>query len=75
MIREIKMTIKAINVNACNIYYETRDDNGAWEKQGVAPRFGTVEQVRRESYLGQIRWGWIPYDMEDAEVLTFWKEF
>ncbi len=75
MIRETKMTFKATSATTCDIYYETRDDNGAWEKQGVSPRLGTLEQVRQDSYRNQIHWGWTPYDPEDANTLTFWKEF
>ena len=75
MIRESKMTIKAVGANSCDIYCETRDDNGPWEKQGVIPVMGTVEQVMAERFANQTHWGWIPFDVEDGNVLTFWKEF
>lgn len=75
MIRESKMTIKAVGANSCDIYCETRDDNGSWEKQGVIPVMGTLEEVRAERIANQERWGWILYDIEQDNVLTFWKEF
>ena len=63
MIRESKMTIKAVGANSCDIYCETRDDNGPWVKQGVIPVMGTVEQVMAERIANQTHWGWIPYDV------------
>lgn len=75
MIRESKMTIKAVGANSCDIYCETRDDNGPWEKQGVIPVMGILEEVRAERIANQERWGWTLYDIEQDNVLTFWKEF
>ena len=75
MIRESKMTIKAVGANSCDILCETRDNYGAWERQGVIPTFGTLEQVKAERIANQERWGWTLLDIEEDNVLTFWKEF
>ena len=75
MIRESKMTLKQVGPNSVDIYCQTRDDNGPWEKQGVIPVMGTVERVRAERIANQERWGWTLYDIEEDNVLTFWKEF
>ena len=75
MIRESKMTIKAVGANSCDIHCETRDDNGPWVKQGVIPVMGTVKQVMAERVANQTHWGWTLYDIEEDNVLTFWKEF
>ena len=75
MIRESKMTLKQVGTNSVDIYCETRDDNGPWETQGVIPVMGTVEEVRAKRIANQERWGWTLYDIEQGDVLTFWKEF
>lgn len=75
MIRESKMTLKQVGTNSVDIYCETRDDNGPWEKQGVIPVMGTVEEVRAKRIANQEKWGWTLYDIEQDNVLTFWKEF
>ena len=75
MIRESKMTLKQVGTNSVDIYCETRDDNGPWEKQGVIPVMGTVEEVRAKRIANQEKWGWTLYDIEQENVLTFWKEF
>ena len=74
MIRESKMTIKQVSADSCDILCETRDDNGAWKLQGVIPVLGTLEQVRAERIANQERWGWTLDDIEDNNILTFWKE-
>ena len=53
MIRESKMTIKQVGPQSCDIYCETRDNYGAWEKQGVIPVFGTLEEVRAKRIANQ----------------------
>lgn len=75
MIRESKMTLKQVGPNSVDIYCETRDDYGPWEKQGVIPVMGTVEEVRAKRIANQEKWGWTLYDIEEDNVLTFWKEF
>ena len=75
MIRENKMTIKQVGANSCDIYCETRDNYGMWEKQGVIPVLGTMEQVRAKYIANQEKWGWTLYDIEQENILTFWKEF
>ena len=74
MIRESKMTIKQVSADSCDILCETRDDNGAWKLQCVIPVLGTLEQVRAERIANQERWGWTLDDIEDNNILTFWKE-
>ena len=74
MIREFKMTIKSVGANFCNIYCETRDDYGTWEKQGVIPTLGTFEKIRAERISSQENWGWTFCDTERNDVLIFWKE-
>ena len=75
MTRELKMTIKQVGSDACDILCQIRDNNDPWQIQGVIPVFGTLEQVRAERIANQIRWGWIPYDAEEGDTVTFWKEF
>ena len=75
MIRESMMTIKPVSADRCDIYCQTRDDNGPWGNKCVLPVFGTLEQVRTERIANQERWGWTLYDIEQGDVLTFWKEF
>lgn len=75
MIRESKMTIKQVGPNSCDIYCETRDDNGPWQKQGVIPVMGTPAEVIPARIANQEKWGWTLYDVEQADTLTFWKEF
>ena len=75
MIREYKMTIKPVNANSCDIYCETRDNYGSWEEQGVIPTMGTLEQVRAERIANQEKWGWTLCDVEQGDILIFWKEF
>lgn len=75
MIRESKMTFKQVGTQSVDIYCQTRDDNGPWQDQGIVPIRGTVEEVMAERIANQERWGWTLYDIEDADTLTFWKEF
>lgn len=75
MIRESKMTVKQAHPNYCDVYCESRDDNGPWEKQGITSIFGTVEMVVAERIAAQERWGWTLREVEDSNTLTFWKEF
>lgn len=75
MIRESKMTFKQVGTQSVDIYCQTRDDNGPWQDQGIIPIRGTVEEVMAERIANQERWGWTLYDIEDADTLTFWKEF
>lgn len=75
MIRESRMTIKQVTANSCDIYCETRDDNSAWMKQGIIPVLGTMEEVKAQRIANQEKWGWTLYDIEEENVLTFWKEF
>jgi len=75
MIRESKMTFKQVGAQSVDIYCQTRDDNGPWQKQGIIPIRGTVEEVMAQQMANQERWGWTPYDIEDGDTLTFWKEF
>ncbi len=75
MIRESKMTIKQVSPKSCDIHCQSRDNNGPWQKQGVIPSFGTLEEVRTEWIANQEKWGWTLYDVEDDDTLTFWKEF
>ena len=75
MIRESKMTIKQVGKNSCDIYCQTRDDNGPWENQGVIPVMGTVEEVIAKRIANQEKWGWTLYDITEENTLTFWKEF
>lgn len=75
MIREYKMTIKQVSANSCDIYCETRDNYGAWKNQGIIPTMGALKEVRTKYITNQEKWGWTLYDIEQENVLTFWKEF
>lgn len=75
MIRESKMTFKQVGAQSVDIYCQTRDDNGPWQEQGIIPIRGTVEKIMTQQIANQERWGWTPYDIEDADTVTFWKAF
>lgn len=74
MIRESKVTFKQVGRDFVDVHCQTRDDNGPWQAQGVIPLMGTVEQAMADWIANQERWGWTPYDIEEQDTVTFWKE-
>lgn len=74
MMREMKMTIKQMGT-ICIVSCQTRDDDGNWNQESMIPKLGTVEQVRVECISQQEYWGWNLYDIDENEILIFWKEF
>lgn len=75
MIRTARMTFKTIRNDSCDIINEVRDDNGAWQVQGVSPMHGSVQEVMARMVERQERFGWTLLDQEQDNVLTFVKEF
>lgn len=75
MIREIKMTIKQVRSDSCDVESAVRDEYGAWESNGIIPMHGAFEEVKARLIANQEKWGWILSDIEEECVLTFWKEF
>lgn len=75
MIREVKMTIKPVGANFFHVYHETRDNYGAWGNKCLIPVSGTLEEIKAERIATQEKFGWTLYDIEENNVLTFWKEF
>lgn len=75
MTRTARMTFKAIRNDSCNIYNELREDNGAWQAQGIAPMHGTVQEVMARMVERQEHFGWTLLDQEQDNILTFVKEF
>ena len=75
MTRTARMTFKAIRNDSCDIINEIREDNGAWQVQGVSPMHGSVQEVMARITERQERFGWTLLDQEQNNVLTFVKEF